>query len=128
VTQVDTIIESHKPAQLWPILAEASPGSVRPVLTASGTQDPAQKFGIPDAKYTAAEELVHLNPATADKEGRQWYSTSKLVNVMWMYALHRRLSRLQGQGKSWAVVMDPGLAPETGLPGGVRCLDALAVE
>jgi hypothetical protein len=83
---------------------------------------------MPNAKYTTAEELAHPNPAAADKEDRQWYSTSKPVNVMWTYALRRQLSRLQGQGKSWAVVMDPGLAPETGLPGGVRCLDALAVE
>src|SRR5271168_1421055 len=95
--------------------AVANPGSVRLVLTASSTQDPAQKFGMPDAKYTTVEELAHPNPATADKEGRQWYSTSKLVNVMWTYALHRRLSRLQDQGKSWAVVvMDPELMPGTG--------------
>jgi len=71
---------------------------------------------MPDAKYTTTEELAHPNPATADKEGRQWYSTSKLVNVMWTYALHRRFSRLQSQGKSWAVVViDPGLMPGTGL-------------
>jgi hypothetical protein len=76
-----------------------------------------------NAKYTTAEELAHPNPATADKEDRQWYSTSKSVNIMWTYALHRRLSRLQGQGKSWAVVvMDPGLMPGTGLAGGYGAL------
>ena len=31
----------------------------RIVLTASGVHDPAQKTGIPDAKYASAEELVH---------------------------------------------------------------------
>lgn len=69
VTQVDTIIshDRYSCGQSW---QRPSPGSVRLVLTASGTQDPTQKSGMPDAKYTTAEELAHPNPATADKEGR----------------------------------------------------------
>lgn len=75
------------------------------VLTASGVHDPAQKSGLPDAIYETAEELAHPNNNYA---GRQRYATSKLVNVMWSYLLHRRL-------KQTVVSFDPGLVPGTGL-------------
>lgn len=88
--------------------------SARVILTTSGTHDPAMKTGLPDAKYTSAEELAHPTPETARNKGRQRYATSKLANVMWGYALHRRFARVQG--KSWTVVsVDPGLMPGTGL-------------
>ena len=88
--------------------------NARVVLTTSGTHDPAQQSGLPDAKYTSAEELAHPTPETAKNKGRQRYATTKLANVMWAYALHRRFAR--AQGKSWTVVsVDPGLMPGTGL-------------
>ncbi|EXJ90132.1 hypothetical protein A1O3_03201 [Capronia epimyces CBS 606.96] len=95
---------------LQPYLADEA----RIVITASGTHDPKQKTGLPDAKYTSGEELAHPSKATVNNLGRQRYATSKLCNVMWTYALHRRLTRLNN--KKWTVVaMDPGLMPGTGL-------------
>lgn len=87
---------------------------VRVVLTGSGTHDPAMKSGLPDAAYTTAEELAHPTAATAANAGRQRYATSKLVNVLWMRAMHRRLQQQERRGISVAV-MDPGLMPGSGL-------------
>ncbi|KAJ2958080.1 hypothetical protein NQZ79_g6321 [Umbelopsis isabellina] len=91
--------------------------TARIVSTASGTHDPKQKTGLPDAKYTTAEELGHPTSATITNPGRQRYATSKLANVMWTYALHRRFTEMSEAGKkSWtAVAFDPGLMPGTGL-------------
>jgi NAD(P)-dependent dehydrogenase (short-subunit alcohol dehydrogenase family) len=86
----------------------------RVVLTASGTHDPAQKTGLPDAIYTTAEELAHPTPQTAQYAGRQRYATSKLANVMWAYALHRRFVKLPDK-KLTVTAFDPGLMPGTGL-------------
>lgn len=85
----------------------------RIVVTASGTHDPAQKTGLPDAKYTTAEELAHPTPATARNPGRQRYASSKLANIMWTYGLHDRLSR--AKKNITVVAFDPGLMPGTGL-------------
>jgi len=96
---------------LSPHLADKS----RIVITASGTHDPAQKSGLPDAKYTTAEELAHPTPESAKNVGRQRYATSKLVNVMWGYALHRRFARISEKKKASVISFDPGLMPGTGL-------------
>lgn len=87
------------------------------VTTSSGTHDPEQNTGLPDAKFTTAEELGHPTPATIKNPGRQRYATSKLANVLWTYALHRRFAKLNEAGeKSWtAVAFDPSLMPGTGL-------------
>ena len=91
-----------------PYLAEEA----RIVITASGTHDPAQKFGVP--VYNSAEELAQPTEATARYTGRQRYAASKLCNIMWTYALQRRLERTPG--KKWTVnAFDPGLMPGTGL-------------
>jgi len=95
---------------LFPHLADKA----RVIVTASGTHDPAQKTGVPDAKYTIAEELAHPLPESAKNEGRQRYATSKLVNVMWVYALHRRFERIKEKNLT-VVAFDPGLVPGTGL-------------
>lgn len=87
---------------------------VRIVVTASGTHDPAQKSGIPVGLYKSAEDLAHPKGESLKKPGRQRYAESKLANVMWTYALHRRL--VQVPDKKWTVVsFDPGLMPGTGL-------------
>jgi NAD(P)-dependent dehydrogenase (short-subunit alcohol dehydrogenase family) len=87
-----------------------APG-VRVTLTASGTHDPAQKSGMPDAVYTSAADIARPNPKTATKDGRQRYSTSKLLNVMFGYALVRRTPSERMTVNSF----DPGLMPGTGL-------------
>lgn len=82
-------------------------------ITASGVHDPEQKTGIPDALYTSAAELAHPNAEAAKNDGRQRYSTSKLCNVLWSYALDRRS---KSAGKEWKInSFDPGLMPGTGL-------------
>ncbi|RYP72449.1 hypothetical protein DL771_004244 [Monosporascus sp. 5C6A] len=62
-------------ALLFHLLASRlAPGGARVVLTSSGTHDPAQKSGLPDAEYDAAEELALSE--------RQRYATSKVVNLL----------------------------------------------
>ncbi|CAF9938320.1 MAG: hypothetical protein ALECFALPRED_007600 [Alectoria fallacina] len=86
----------------------------RVVIVASGTHDPAQKSGLPDAIYSSAEELAQPTRETEKYQGRQRYATSKLCNVMWTYALQRRLEK--APGKKWTVnAFNPGLMPGTGL-------------
>ncbi|ETS80873.1 hypothetical protein PFICI_08402 [Pestalotiopsis fici W106-1] len=96
---------------LYPHLAQGA----RIVLTSSGTHDPAQKSGVTDAKYETAEQLAH--PAGSDLKypGRGRYSTSKLVNVLWTYALHRRLQVNMPEKSITVNAFDPGLMPGTGL-------------
>ena len=95
---------------LSPYIAEEA----RIVVTASGTHDPVQKSGLPDAIYNSAEELAHPTKETEKYIGRQRYATSKLCNILWTYALQRRLER--STGKKWTVnAFDPGLMPGTGL-------------
>lgn len=52
----------------------------RVIVTSSGTHDPAMRSGLPDARYTTAEELAHPTAQSAKNAGRQRYSTSKLCN------------------------------------------------
>ncbi len=100
---------------LRPCLADGC----RIVITASGTHDPDQKTMVPDAIYTTAEELAHPTKEQVDKyEGRQVYGTSKLCNILWTYALQRRLVKgtPPSGGPKWTVAtFDPGLMPGTGL-------------
>ena len=106
-------------ALLFHLLYPHLSSDARIVVTASGTHDPAQNSGLPDAKYTTAEELAHPTPESAKNAGRQRYATSKLVNVMWTYALHRRFQALytatNGQKNLTVAAFDPGLMPGTGL-------------
>ena len=100
---------------LRPCLADGC----RIIITASGTHDPEQKTMVPDAVFTTAEALAHPTKEQVDKyDGRQVYATSKLCNVLWMYALQRRLAAGSppSGGPKWTVAaFDPGLMPGTGL-------------
>ncbi|KAL4883509.1 short-chain dehydrogenase [Aspergillus karnatakaensis] len=108
-------------ALLFSLLIPHLAPSARIVITSSGTHDPAQKTGMPEAKYTSADELAHPVGLALSNEGRQRYTTSKLVNILWMYALERRFAALRsnpdiGQVRNWTVAaFDPGLVPGTGL-------------
>jgi NAD(P)-dependent dehydrogenase (short-subunit alcohol dehydrogenase family) len=90
------------------------PGRV--VVVASGVHDPAQKSGVPAPAWNDPAALAHgqLGPASATDNSliaaQRRYSTSKLANVYFTYALARRLP----PGIT-ANAFDPGLMPGTGL-------------
>lgn len=98
---------------LRPHLADTA----RIVIVSSGTHDPAQKSGMPHPTYNSAEELAHPTPDSAKSSGRQRYTSTKLANVLYAYALHRRFTAInENSGKHWTVTaFDPGLMPGTGL-------------
>ena len=80
---------------------------------------------MPDALYISAEGLAHPTDIKADPLQR--YSSSKLANMLWTYALHRRVTELKSSSKElkWTVAaFDPGLMPGTGL---ARDYSALAI-
>lgn len=107
-------------ALLFFLLKPYLASDARIVITSSGTHDPAQKTMIPDAVFESAELLAH--PTDHDgyeikQRGAQRYSSSKLANVLFTYALERRLKggRDAGHNSLTVVTMDPGLMPGTGL-------------
>lgn len=100
-------------ALLFHLLTPHLMPTARIIVTASGTHDPAQNSGMPDAVYKTAQGLARPTSDIALKDGRQQYSNSKLANVLWTYALDRRVKEA---GKQWSVnAFDPGLMPGTGL-------------
>ncbi|KAK5957768.1 hypothetical protein OHC33_000957 [Knufia fluminis] len=110
-------------ALLFFLLKPHLAANARIVITSSGTHDPAQKTTVPDAVYESAELLAHPTDkdgyATKSK-GLQRYASSKLANVLFTYALDRRLSGARNTNNtsttSWTVcTMDPGLMPGTNL-------------
>ncbi|KAK5047578.1 hypothetical protein LTR84_006675 [Exophiala bonariae] len=101
-------------ALLFHLLQPSLANKCRIVVVSSGTHDPAQKSGLPDAIYDTAEELAHPKGEALNYAGRQRYATSKLCNVLWTYALSRRVSKLPGKNIT-VVAFDPGLMPGTGL-------------
>jgi NAD(P)-dependent dehydrogenase (short-subunit alcohol dehydrogenase family) len=88
----------------------------RVVVVASGVHDPAQKSGVPAPAWNDPTALARGElgaTAALDKgltSGQRRYSTSKLANVYFTYALARRL--LAG---NTANAFDPGLMPRTSL-------------
>lgn len=85
----------------------------RIVVTSSGVHDPAQRTMMPRPTYTTAAEAACPDAKTATMDGRLHYVNSKLCNVLWTYALDRRIRK---EGKQWTVVVfDPGFVPGTGL-------------
>ncbi|KAK0270625.1 hypothetical protein LTS00_016907, partial [Friedmanniomyces endolithicus] len=101
-------------ALLFHLLLQHFTPNARIVITASGTHDPAQKTGMPDAHYRTAEQLAHPDKESIKKNtGRQRYATTKLCNVLWLYALNRR--RAEKDLRFTVTGLDPGLMPGTGL-------------
>jgi NAD(P)-dependent dehydrogenase (short-subunit alcohol dehydrogenase family) len=94
----------------------ATPGRI--VMLGSGTHDPAQKTGIAPPRYRGGRGLAEPDADTLAAEGplrtgHRAYSTSKLCNIMFAYALAERL-RSEGSTTT-ANAYDPGLVPGTGL-------------
>lgn len=102
-------------ALLFHLLCPHLPNGARIVLTSSGTHDPAQKSGLPDAEYNSAEELARPPASKVDMAGRKRYSTAKLCNVLWTYSLARHLAEAAPERHITVNAMDPGLMPGTGL-------------
>ena len=102
-------------AQLFHLLCPHLAPNARVVVTSSGTHDPAQKTGLPDAVYTTAEDLAYPPPSAINIPGRKRYSSTKLAQVMWTYALDRRLKDHASDRGITITAMDPGLMPGTGL-------------
>lgn len=103
-------------ALLFHLLCPHLAQNARVILTSSGTHDPKQKTGLPDAVYNNAEDLAYPPPASVkNPEGRQRYSTSKLCNILWAYALANRLKERVPDRGITATAFDPGLMPGTGL-------------
>lgn len=90
----------------------------RIVITGSGVHDPAQKWFTPEARYESAEVLARPPKDThfTGPPGPSQYTATKLANVLWMYALDRRLrSTGEKHGRHWTVTqIDPGMLPGTG--------------
>ena len=101
-------------ALLFYLMSPYLADEARIVIVSSGTHDSDQMTGLPKPIYNSAEELAQPTKETEKYDGRQRYATSKLCNVIWAYALQRRLERTEG--KKWTVnAFDPGLMPGTGL-------------
>jgi NAD(P)-dependent dehydrogenase (short-subunit alcohol dehydrogenase family) len=85
----------------------------RITVVSSGTHDPSKHTGMPDPRYTSADDLVHPRADQPAEDGRSRYTTSKLCNVLFTYELDRRL----GHGDQGVAVnaFDPGLMPGSGL-------------
>lgn len=96
---------------MFPLLASKA----RVVVVASGTHDPTQKTGLPDAIYTSAEDLAHPPESMINVPGRQRYSSSKLANILWTYVLDRRLRERAADSGVVVNAFDPGLMPGSGL-------------
>jgi NAD(P)-dependent dehydrogenase (short-subunit alcohol dehydrogenase family) len=100
---------------LFQLLPHLSP-NLHLVLTASGTHDPAQKSGLPDAIFPSAQAVAFPSAKTANKDGRERYATAKLCNILFTYSLVRHTTTSQSPASAWKInAFDPGLLPGTGL-------------
>lgn len=98
--------------ELLPVLRPPA----RVVVVASGVHDPAKKTGVPVPAWNSVPELARgeLGPGAASDgpfaAGQRRYSTSKLANIYFTYALARRLP-----AGVTANAYDPGLVVGTDL-------------
>lgn len=102
-------------ALLFHLLCPRLAPNARVVVTASGVHDPLQKSGFPDATYTSGEDLAHPPPAMANRPGTGHYTNTKLANIMWVYALSKRLNERVPDRGIKVNAFDPGLMPGSGL-------------
>ncbi|OAG02706.1 NAD(P)-binding protein [Paraphaeosphaeria sporulosa] len=102
-------------ALLFHLLCPFLAPKARVIITASGVHDPALKTGMPKPIYTSAENLAHPPAEIAKGDGRLHYVNAKLSNIMWTYALHRRLEQSGNEKGISVLAMDPGLMPGSGL-------------
>lgn len=102
-------------ALLFHLLCPHLAPDARVVVTASGVHDPLQKSGFPDATYTSAQDLAHPPPAMANRSGTGNYTNTKLANIMWVYALSKRLNERVPDRGIKVNAFDPGLMPGSGL-------------
>jgi NAD(P)-dependent dehydrogenase (short-subunit alcohol dehydrogenase family) len=100
-------------AHLFHLLAPHLAQNARVAITASGTHDPALNTGMPKTTYTTAEEAAH--PPTIVQDGRNHYVNSKLANILWTYALQKRLDERAPERGIAVLALDPGLMPGSGL-------------
>ncbi|KAL2206315.1 dehydrogenase/reductase [Sarocladium strictum] len=105
-------------ALLLALLGPYMDNKARIVITGSGVHDPAQKWFTPEARYETAEKLARPPADTqfSGLPGPSQYTATKFANVLWMYALDRRLRTAGEQhGRHWTVTQsDPGMLPDTG--------------
>ncbi|KAJ4291097.1 hypothetical protein N0V90_010295 [Kalmusia sp. IMI 367209] len=102
-------------ALLFHLLCPYLAPKARVIVTASGVHDPALRTGMPKPVYTSAEELAHPPPAIANGDGRTHYVNSKLANILWTYALQKRLDQRAADRGIIVNALDPGLMPGSGL-------------
>ena len=103
-------------ALLFHLLTNHLAETARIVVTSSSTHDPDQKTYTPKAEYTTAEALAHPPPDPASSSaGFAYYTSSKLANILWTYALHQRLQRTPGKQGITVAAFDPGFMAGTGL-------------
>ncbi|KAI1803995.1 putative short-chain dehydrogenase [Daldinia bambusicola] len=97
---------------LCPYLAQ----NARIVVVSSPTHDPDQVTGgMPKPKFISTEEMARPTSASANNPGLQRYTESKLVNIMWTYALDHRLKQRVPERGITVNAFDPGLMPGSGL-------------
>ncbi|KAF2018385.1 short-chain dehydrogenase [Aaosphaeria arxii CBS 175.79] len=100
-------------ALLFHLLTPHLTPTARIVITSSGVHDHDLKGGFKPT-WPSVQEIANPSPSfSTSTSGRTRYAISKLANVLWTYALARRLTA-QGQGKT-VVTFDPGLMPGTNL-------------
>jgi NAD(P)-dependent dehydrogenase (short-subunit alcohol dehydrogenase family) len=96
-------------ALLFALLQRHLTNDAHIISVSSGVHDPKRKSGMTPPEYTSAEKCAHPDQFPGwdtPQQGRRRYALSKLVNVLWTYALRRR-ARLAGKG--WKIAaMTPG--------------------
>ncbi|OCF75473.1 hypothetical protein I204_04329 [Kwoniella mangroviensis CBS 8886] len=94
---------------LFFLLKKYPTDNARIIVISSSGHDPSLKR-VPPPNYISAEKVAH--PETGKKwdtrtEGFRRYGLSKLCNILFAYALDRRVKE---QGKGWIVItMEPGV-------------------
>ena len=94
-------------ALLFHLLVSHLTPTARIIVVSSGLHDAEQgkSWGVVPA-YTTAERVAVPKGDDAKMSGRERYATSKAANVLWAFALGRRMERHEGKT---VVAFDPGL-------------------